>query len=879
MIKDDKGDPAVPPVTRRYLPWLLILFVGSGCAALIYEVVWLQLVQLVIGSSGISLGVLLGIFMGGMCLGSLLLPRLISADHHPLRVYAFLEIGIGIFGIAILFGLPLVAEVYEGFVGHGIAHRAFVAAVCILPPTIMMGATLPAIARWVKATPEGVSWMGFFYAGNIVGGVLGCLLAGFYLLRVYDMPTGTYVGVAINVSVALVALIIASKTPYRHETDAAQRMPAEEGVKKSGIYIIIGLSGLCALGAEVIWTRLLSLMLGATVYTFSIILAVFLAGLGIGSSIGAFWASRAADARAALGACQMLIAGATAWGAFMITGVIPYWWINPIGMTEKYGPVYTFILDLLRAGCAVIPAAVLWGASFPLALASVAGRNKDSGRMVGSVYAANTVGAIIGSLGFSMLIIPQAGTQWGQRLIIILAAVSAMVAFWPSFTSRQVTKRKWVKGASVIVSRGKLAGAFVSLLTVALLVVFVSPVPWIAVAFGRYSASWVKEAAPGIFKLEDVPASSAKGSKSRYCIYVGEGMNVSVAVEKSTDGDLFFHGAGKIQASSNIQDMRLQRMLGHLSVLATANPDDVKDVLVVACGAGVTAGSFIPYPFIKRITICDIEPLVPKVVTPMFGKQNYHIVDGIDKENPHMVEGKEVRVVYDDGRHYIRTLPKDKKFDIITSDPIDPWVKGCAALNTVEYYEMCKAHLNPGGVMALWIPLYESDNETAKSVIATFFQVFPNGMFFSNDKKGKGFDAVLLAQVGPARIDLDNLHEKLNSPDYIKVKESLLEVGFGADVKGITWRPNMWGNPEISLLATYAGCAADMDEWTANAQINTDRNLRLQYLAGMSVNCFIAAEILEGILKYYRFPDDIFIGSSERVEEIKAALRTVNRTQ
>ena len=154
---------------------------------------------------------------------------------------------------------------------------------------------------------------------------------------------------------------------------------------------------------------------------------------------------------------------------------------------------------------------------------------------------------------------------------------------------------------------------------------------------------------------------------------------------------------------------------------------------MVACGAGVTAGSFVPYPNIERITICDIEPLVPKVVTPMFGRLNYHIVDDIDKENPHRVEGKEVKVVYDDGRHYIRTLPKDKKFDIITSDPIDPWVKGCAALNTVEYYQMCREHLKPGGVMSLWIPLYESDNETIKSVISTFFQVFPNGMLFSND--------------------------------------------------------------------------------------------------------------------------------------------------
>lgn len=440
-----------------------MLFVGSGCAALIYEVVWLQLLQLVIGSTGISLGVLLGIFMGGMCLGSLLLPRLISPHHHPLRVYAFLEAGIGIFGILILSGLPFLADLYEGFVGHGAAHRALVAAVCLLPPTVLMGATLPAIARWVKSTPEGVSWMGLFYAGNTGGAVLGTLLAGFYLLRVHDMPTATYTAVIINAAVALVAMAISSKTPYQAEAVSTTEKPAEKKFAHPGVYIVIGMSGLCAMGAEVIWTRLLSLMLGATVYTFSIILAIFLTGLGIGSSAGAIMARKVQRARIALGTCQLLIAGATAWAVLMISR-IPYWSVNPILITQKSGTWYMFFLDLLRAACVVLPAALLWGASFPLALAAVAVRNQDSGRMVGGVYAANTVGAILGSLAFSMLVIPQVGTQWGQRLIIMLASVSAMVAFAPYFAANNKSEKKKVKGAqSTGLSKGKLAGALLSL--------------------------------------------------------------------------------------------------------------------------------------------------------------------------------------------------------------------------------------------------------------------------------------------------------------------------------------------------------------------------------------------------------------------------------
>src|SRR5213080_2246201 len=196
----------------RRLPGLFLLFVGSGCAALIYEIVWFQLLQLVIGSSSISLGILLGTFMGGMCLGSVLMPGAVSPRQHPLRVYASLEAGIGVLGLLILFGMPLVGGLYTAWAGDGMVSvfvRAIVAGICLLPPTMLMGATLPAISRWVKATPEGVSWLGFFYGGNIAGAVIGSLLAGFYLMSAFDISITTYVAVALNVLVALVATAVA----------------------------------------------------------------------------------------------------------------------------------------------------------------------------------------------------------------------------------------------------------------------------------------------------------------------------------------------------------------------------------------------------------------------------------------------------------------------------------------------------------------------------------------------------------------------------------------------------------------------------------------------------------------------------------------------
>ena len=251
-----------------------------------------------------------------------------------------------------------------------------ISAAGLLPPTALMGASLPAAARWIEATPEGVSWLGLLYGGNTVGAVFGCLLAGFYLLRVYDMATATYVAVAINGAVALVSFILASRAEYQFPAKNRPRDTAEVKWDSWPIYVAIALSGACALGAEVIWTRLLSLLLGATVYTFSIILAVFLIGLGLGSSLASLWSSRLAQPKIALGWCQMLLAAAVAWTAFMLAQSLPYWPINPLASPS---PWFTFQVDLARCLWTILPAALLWGASFPLALAAVAapGKTRD----------------------------------------------------------------------------------------------------------------------------------------------------------------------------------------------------------------------------------------------------------------------------------------------------------------------------------------------------------------------------------------------------------------------------------------------------------------------------------------------------------------------
>src|SRR5271155_5816422 len=199
----------------RYFPLLLILFAGSGCSALIYEIVWYQLLQLAIGSTAVSLGFLLATFMGGLCIGSVGLPRLQAARQRPLRVYAALELGIAACGILVLIILPLVDRAYIAGAQHGMPGmllRGLISAICMLPPTILMGASLPAIVRYVERTPAGIAWWGLLYGGNTAGAVFGCLFAGFYLLRIYDTVIATFAAAFINLTVAAVSLRLAQKS-------------------------------------------------------------------------------------------------------------------------------------------------------------------------------------------------------------------------------------------------------------------------------------------------------------------------------------------------------------------------------------------------------------------------------------------------------------------------------------------------------------------------------------------------------------------------------------------------------------------------------------------------------------------------------------------
>jgi spermidine synthase len=793
----------LPSALEDRLPLLLILVAASGCAALIYEVVWYQLLPLAIGSTSVSLGILLAAFMGGLCIGSLWLPRVLPR-RHPLQIYAALELGIGVCAILVQFGLPFLNRIYITGAEHGLPGmllRATLAGICLLPPTILMGASFPVIIRWVERSRPRVNWWGFLYGGNTAGAVFGCLLAGFYLLRIYDMATATYVAAAINLFVAATSLALAANMPDHgaiHPVTELVRAVASES--KWPVYLTIALSGAGALAAEVVWTRLLSMLLLGTVYVFSIILAVFLTGLAIGSAAGSSLLKRI-DSRAALGWCQILLTVTVAWAAYTIVHILPLWKDNVL-VTNNAWRMYG--LDLNRCLLALLPATIFWGASFPLACAAGAQLGGEPGIVAGEVYAANTVGGIAGALLMSLVLIPGIGSQQSQRLLVIASAVAGWLILAP------------------LVRRSKVAAVALaaSVPLVGFLAWKVDPIPGDLIAYGRRMP---------------INAGNSK------ILYTAEGRNSSVAISQWYNGTVYVNVNGHVEATTEPYDMTLQRMVGHLPALLHPDP---RSVLGIGFGAGVSAGTFTRYPGIRKITICEIEPVIPPASTKFFAAQNYGVA-----HNP------KTHIVFDDARHYLLTTTE--KFDIIASDPLDVFIKGTAALYSREYFEAVKQHLNPGGMFTLYVPLYETDEVTIRSELATFFDAFPNGTLWANLREGQGYDMVFMGQIEPLKIDLDEIQRRFNRPDYAAVRQSLADIEI---------------NSPYDLFSTYTGTGSDLQPWTQGALINTDKDLRLSYLAGWGINSDMADGLYREMLKYRQPPSGIFSGSPERLRPLMTVL-------
>ena len=777
---------------------LLPLFVASGAAALIDEVTWFQLLALHVGGTSRAMATVLATFMAGLGLGALVVPGRL-ASLTPLGACCLLELAIGLCALA----MPSVFAA-AGTLPPALATPAFTLALVV--PAMAMGATLPVAARALGPGRRAARRVAWLYAANTLGGVAGCLAAGFWLLRVHDTAMAGRVAAGLNVLAALVAIVLArrpSPTPVAAPTRRATAVDGRAPLDQS-LLVVACLSGMTALAAEVVWTRLLSLLLGGTTYTFSLILACFLVGIAIGAAV----AGTLSPARTWLAWCQAALVPAIGFGAWAAGVGLPAWPIDP---RLAPSPWVQLQVDVVRCLVVVLPAALLWGASLPLCVAALSrGGGVDPSRAAAAALAANTLGAVIGSLLGAVVLLPGAGSRGTQQWLVAAAALSTLLA------------TPW-RGAGSAIPARRLA-------------------PLVAVCAAMLVGPALPALAPSLVGWGRL-AALYRHDASEFLV-VREGADSTLAVSRTPEGTLNYHNAGKVQASGEPQDMRLQRMLGHVVTLV---PESPRRVLVIGCGAGVTAGSVCVDPAVEAETICEIEAEVPRTAGEFFAAINSGVI-----------ADPKVTVRIDDARRFLRTTTDT--FDGITSDPFDPWVRGAANLYTKEFFELARRRLAPGGALTLFVQLYEAGTPAVKSELATFLEVFPDALVFGNTSRGEGYDLVLLGTNGPPRIDLDRIDARIRAPGAERLRESLADIGC---------------DNAVDLFSAFAAAGPDLAGWLADAQINRDANLRLQYLAGLGVNAYEQAPIYRAILAAGAWPEGVFTGSPARLKRLEKLGRKI----
>lgn len=769
---------------------VLSFFFLSGACGLLYQVVWSRKLVLLFGTAAYAVSTVLSIFFLGLALGSLWGGRLADRSKNPLGLYGLFEILIGAWAILFILAIGpaegVVVPALRAFGGQrafAIGLRAFMSLGFLLVPVALMGATLPLLAKFVttSARTRGLR-IGTLYSINTFGAVSGCAFTGFWLLAEFGYFRTTLIGAAANAgggALAIVLSILVSRKAAYEETAETKTEKTQASLSAGKAALVIGvfaLSGFCALALEVVWTRLLVLVFTGTTYAFTTMLVTMLCGIAAGSAVAAFLADRVKSPAFAFGMIEMALGVACMLMLRNFARIAEQ--IGP--MMQSVGYDWTRVLRgkfLLSFSVLFLPT-FLFGMTFPFVVRAVTAGRERLGRDIGRLYSANTFGGVLGSIAGGFLIIPFLGTHWG---IVTLAAAL------------------FCGGILVtLVSPGRFAARKA--------VAIVGAVVLLAGATARMPAN------------VGMAVNAAYLSEENQILHYDEGVEGTVVVaeegEHEGEGGRYLW-INAMQATASIEKgVRMNRLQGALPLMFSHDPENV---LFMCFGSGITAGTLGLSDAFKHIDAVELSEEVLEAA--------HYFKD----DNLNVVENPKVDFIIDDGRNFL--FISGEQYDLITFEPMPLAQAGVSTFYTREYYELCLAHLAPGGMVSQWVPLHSLDAEIVRSLVYTFTTVFPDycAWFVNADLFLTGSNQALT-------IDIAALRERLENP---ATRQALVAVGYH-DI------------PE--LLASYFMGKEAIDAYAKGGRLMTDDRPWAEFAAPKLMYERHVSEILDELIQYFETP-------------------------
>ena len=751
----------------------LICFVLSGFAALVYEISWIRKASLVVGATSYAVSTVLGVFFGGLAIGSYLFGKRTRQQRKPIRLYGKLEIGVGILCIASVFTLPLIESLYsslydsiQGGLFVALLIRAALVSICLLPPTILMGATLPLFCRQFIRHKNGVlnsiSWL---YGLNTLGAAIGAAVCGFALLPTIGVNASIFLAGGISIIVGSIMLVVKLPDTAAHVEEEQTVEESEQTKDKSrAMGIVFALSGFAAIGNEIIWTRFLTLILENNVYTYTLTLTVILLGIVFGSLLASMFTNDLRKSIFRFGVLQ-IVTGIVTFAIIMAPAEIV--WVN---FMENIG-TSNISQQLMLIGLIMLIPSILAGMAFPIGIRLATTGVTSAGAIVGRLSALNTFGGIIGSFVIGFLVLPKIGLENAISLTAVCNVLAGFVVWMKLDESKILQKRVgWILLVAI---------TFVGIrLTSNSFIVERTRVPFDMLRMGR-----------------TIPTLDENN------LAMVEGVNSFLSVIEN--GDVFELHIDK-QWQGNSQRTQ-QFMAGHIPSIVHGNP---KNVCVVGLGTGQTAKRFLMHE-IEQLDLVEIEEGLDPLLIRFFNG-GWLAEDSVERQNT------EINLITEDGRNYLAHA--SAKYDIISIEVGQVFRPGIANFYTHEFYQQTRERLNEGGVISQFVPIEFLGLDEFRSVVHTFVQTYPNAQLWYNTS-----ELLLLG-----------INRDVNSPQVF-TKDSISKVLHRNEtvIKDLAY--NHWGGKQHQLsnptvfLSGFLANGQDLQAMSADGQLLVDDKPLLEY--------------------------------------------------